>query len=55
MLDRMRLRENLFDEAGGPLKRLALKRLIGDRDARGIMRLLHERYQAKDVRDGGRG
>jgi NAD(P)H dehydrogenase (quinone) len=34
MLDRMRLRENLLDEAGGPLKRFALKRLIGDRDAR---------------------
>ena len=38
MLDRMRLRENLLDEAGGPLKRLALRRLIGDRDARGIKR-----------------
>ena len=49
MLDRMRLRENLLDEAGGPLKRFALKRLIGDRDARGIIRLLRERYQTKDV------
>ena len=27
----------------------ALKRLIGDRDARGIIRLLRERYQPKDV------
>lgn len=36
MLDRMRLRENLLDEPGGPLKRFALKRLVGDRDARGM-------------------
>jgi NAD(P)H dehydrogenase (quinone) len=49
MLDRMRLRDNLLDDAGGPLKRLALKRLIGDRDARGIIRLLRERFQPKDV------
>jgi len=49
MLDRMRLRESLLGEAGGPLKRFALKRLIGDRDARGIIRLLRERYQPKDV------
>src|SRR5512145_3489344 len=49
MLERMRLRENLLEQAGGPLKRFALKRLIGDRDARGIIRLLRERYQAKDV------
>jgi NAD(P)H dehydrogenase (quinone) len=48
MLERMRLRESLLGEAG-PLKRLALKRLIGDRDARGIIRLLRERYQTKDV------
>jgi NAD(P)H dehydrogenase (quinone) len=49
MLERMRLRESLLGEAGGPLKRFALKRLIGDRDARGIIRLLRERYQPKDV------
>src|SRR5574339_455016 len=49
MLARMRLRENLLEQAGGPLKRFALKRLIGERDARGIIRLLRERYQAKDV------
>ena len=49
MLERMRLRENLLAEAGGPLKQFALKRLIGDRDARGIIRLLRERYQPKDV------
>ena len=49
MLERMRLRENLLEQAGGPLKRFALKRLIGDRDARGIIGLLRERHQAKDV------
>ena len=49
MLERMRLRENLLKEAGGPLKRFALKRLIGDRDTRGIIRMLRERYQPKDV------
>lgn len=49
MLARMRLKENLLDGAGGPLKRFALKRLVGDLDARGIIRLLRERYQPKDV------
>jgi NAD(P)H dehydrogenase (quinone) len=49
MLERMRLRENLLNEAGGSLKRFALKRLIAERDARGIIRLLRERYQPKDV------
>jgi NAD(P)H dehydrogenase (quinone) len=49
MLAGMRLRETLLEEAGGPLRRFALKRLIGDRDARGIIRLLRERYQSKDV------
>ena len=49
MLARMRLRETLLSEAGGPLKRFALKRLIGERDARGIIRLLRERYQPRDV------
>ena len=49
MLDRMHLRESLLDGAGGPLKRFALRRLIGDLDARGIIRLLRERYQPRDV------
>ena len=49
MLDRLRLRESLLEETRGPLRRFALKRLIGDRDARGIIRLLRERYQAPDV------
>lgn len=49
MLQGMRLRESLLEHAGGPRRRLALKRLLGDRDARGIIRLLRERYQPKDV------
>ena len=49
LLDRMRLRESLLEGAGGPLRRFAMKRLLGDRDARGIIRLLRERFQPKDV------
>lgn len=49
MLERMRLRETLLEEAGGPLRRLAMKRLLGHRDARGIIQLLRERFQPKDV------
>lgn len=49
MLDGMRLRESLLEAASGPLRRFALRRLIGDRDARGIIRLLRERYQPEDV------
>jgi NAD(P)H dehydrogenase (quinone) len=49
VLGRIRLRESLLEEARGPLRRFALRRLIGDRDARGIIRLLRERYQPKDV------
>lgn len=49
MLETMHLRESLLEEAGGPLRRFALKRLLGDRDARGIIRLLRERFQSKDV------
>ena len=40
MLDAMRLRESLLEDAGGPVRRFALKRVIGNRDARGIIRLL---------------
>lgn len=49
MLERMRLRESVLEGAGGRLKRLALQRLLGGRDARGIIRLLRERYQPEDV------
>lgn len=49
VLDRMHLRESLLEAAGGPLRRFAMRRLLGDLDARGIIRLLRERYQPKDV------
>jgi NAD(P)H dehydrogenase (quinone) len=49
LLDRMHLRESLLDGARGPLRRFAMKRLLGDRDDRDIIRLLRERYQPKDV------
>ena len=49
LLDRMHIRESVLEGAGGPLRRFAMKRLLGDRDDRGIIRLLRERYQPKDV------
>lgn len=49
MLDGMRLRESLLEDARGPLRRFAMKRMLGERDARGIIRLLRERFQPKDV------
>jgi NAD(P)H dehydrogenase (quinone) len=45
----MRLRQSLLEGAGGPLRRFLLKRTLGNRDARGIIRLLRERFQPKDV------
>ncbi len=49
ILVRFRLRERLLEGAGGPLKRFALKRLLGGRDDRGIIRLLQERFRPTDV------
>jgi NAD(P)H dehydrogenase (quinone) len=45
----MRLRQRMFEGARGPFARFALRRLLGDRDDRGIIRLLQERYRPKDV------
>jgi NAD(P)H dehydrogenase (quinone) len=45
----MHLRQRFLDGAGGPLRRLAVKRWLGDRDTRGIIRLLQQRYRPKDV------
>lgn len=44
------LREQMLENAHGPIHKLALKRLIGDCDTRGIIRLLQERYRPGDVR-----
>jgi NAD(P)H dehydrogenase (quinone) len=49
LLERMRVRESLLHGAGGPVKRFLMKRMLGNRDARGIIRLLRERFQPKDV------
>ena len=45
----MHLRKRLLEGARGPLRRFAMKRLLGDRDTRAIVRLLQERYRPKDV------
>lgn len=43
-----RVRERMLERAG-PLKRFAIRRLLGDRDSRGIIRLVQERFRPKDV------
>ena len=49
ILASMHLRERLLEGARGPIKRFAMKRLLGNRDTRGIIRLLQERYRPTDV------
>jgi len=49
ILARLGLRERVLQAAGGPLGRFAARRLLGDRDTRGIIRLLRERFRPKDV------
>jgi NAD(P)H dehydrogenase (quinone) len=51
IIEGMALRDRMLEGAGGPLKRFALKRLLGDRDTRGIIRLLQERYRPADVKE----
>ena len=48
VLAAMHVRERLLEGAGGPLRRFVMKRWVGDRDARGIIRLL-QRHRPKDV------
>jgi NAD(P)H dehydrogenase (quinone) len=50
ILEKMHLRERMLEGARGPLGRFAVRRLIGKRDTRGIIRLLQERFRPKDVR-----
>lgn len=45
----MHLRERLLEGARGPLRKFAVQRFLGDRDSRGIIRLLQQRYRPKDV------
>jgi len=49
IVERWHLRERMLAEARGPLARFLVKRLLGDRDTRGIIRLLQERHRPKDV------
>jgi len=49
VLERMHLRDRVIEGAGGPIGRFAMRRLLGDRDTRGIIRLLQERFRPKDV------
>lgn len=49
ILERMRLRQRMLEGARGPLARFRVKRLLGDLDTPGIIRLLQERYRPKDV------
>jgi NAD(P)H dehydrogenase (quinone) len=49
ILEGMHLRERMLEGARGPLARFMVKRLLGDRDTRGIIRLLRERHRPRDV------
>jgi NAD(P)H dehydrogenase (quinone) len=49
VLDSMHLRERILEAARGPVKRLATKWLLGNRDKPGIIRLLQQRFRPKDV------
>jgi NAD(P)H dehydrogenase (quinone) len=49
ILERMQLRQRMLGGARGPFARFAMKRLLGDRDDRGIVRLIQERFRPKDV------
>jgi NAD(P)H dehydrogenase (quinone) len=50
IIQRWHLRERMLAEAAGPLTRFLLKRFLGDRDTRGIIKLLQER-RPKDVQE----
>jgi NAD(P)H dehydrogenase (quinone) len=49
MLDRTNLRQELLDGAGGPLRRFLVKRWLGDKDPRAIIRALRDQQRPKDV------
>ena len=48
VLASMHVRERILESAGGPLRRFAMKRWLGDRDTPSIIRLL-QRHRPKDV------
>jgi NAD(P)H dehydrogenase (quinone) len=49
ILDRANLKQELIDGAKGPWQRFLVKRWIGDKDSRAIIRALRERRLPKDV------
>lgn len=49
ILDRVNLKQELIDNAGGPLRRFLTKRWIGDKNPRAIIRALREERRPKDV------
>ena len=49
VLDRMKVKQGLLDAAGGPVRRFLMKRWMGHRDERGIVKRLHEEGGPKDV------
>ena len=49
ILDRANIRQELVDSAGGPLRRFLVKRWIGDKDPRAIIRALREGRRPGDV------
>lgn len=49
VLAAVHLRERLLKGARDPIRRFVMKRWLGDRDTRGIIRLLQQRYRPKDV------
>jgi len=49
ILESMHLRERMLETARGPLRRFMVKRLLKDRDTRGIIQLLQQRYRPQDV------
>lgn len=48
VLDRMHLKQTILDSAGGPLRRFLVKRRLGNKDDREIIRMLRE-HGPKDV------
>lgn len=51
VLDMMKVKEGLLNAAGGPLRRFLVKRWIGDKDARGIVRAIREQGGPRDVKE----
>jgi NAD(P)H dehydrogenase (quinone) len=49
LLDRVHLGAELVAGAGGPIRRFLVKRWIGDKDARGIIRALRKDRRPKDI------